>query len=165
MFLVNSRLGLVTAATSRWHPFSRGYGAILPSSLERVLSRPSVCSTTPPVSVSSTGVTSLPWSGLFWEDERHHFLPVGSRTRAWARGVFAALLRLGRLHRDYRSPDGVALLRHPSLARHGTGMLTRCPSTTPFGLALGPDLPSADEPSGGTLGVSGLGILTQVFAT
>ena len=23
--------------------------------------------------------------------------------------------------------------------KHGTGLLTRCPSTTPFGLALGPD--------------------------
>ena len=37
--------------------------------------------------------------------------------------------------------------RRPSRIRHtigqtiagGTGMLTRCPSTTPFGLALGPD--------------------------
>jgi hypothetical protein len=26
----------------------------------------------------------------------------------------------------------------------GTGISTRCPSTTPFGLALGPDLPRAD---------------------
>ncbi len=25
-----------------------------------------------------------------------------------------------------------------------TGILTRCPSTTPFGFALGPDLPAAD---------------------
>src|SRR5688572_13358045 len=28
----------------------------------------------------------------------------------------------------------------------GTGISTRCPSTTPVGLALGPDLPWADEP-------------------
>ena len=26
----------------------------------------------------------------------------------------------------------------------GTGISTRCPSTTPVGLALGPDLPRAD---------------------
>ena len=47
----------------------------------------------------------------------------------------------------------------------GTGMLTCYPSTTPFGLALGPDYPSADEPAGGTLRVSVHGILTHVFAT
>ncbi len=34
----------------------------------------------------------------------------------------------------------------------GTGISTCCPSTTPFGLALGPDLPRADEPSSGNLG-------------
>ena len=38
-----------------WHPFSRSYGVILPSSLERVLSRPLVYSTNPPVSVYGTG--------------------------------------------------------------------------------------------------------------
>ncbi len=34
----------------------------------------------------------------------------------------------------------------------GTGISTRCPSTTPIGLALGPDLPWADQPAPGTLG-------------
>src|SRR5262249_16886754 len=33
----------------------------------------------------------------------------------------------------------------------GTGISTRCPSTTPVGLALGPDLPRADELDPGTL--------------
>ncbi len=37
MFLVNSRLGLFTATTLRWHPFSQSYGVILPSSLESYL--------------------------------------------------------------------------------------------------------------------------------
>src|SRR5689334_15486713 len=36
----------------------------------------------------------------------------------------------------------------------GTGISTGCPSTTPVGLALGPDLPWADEPGPGTLGHS-----------
>ena len=40
-------------------------------------------------------------------------------------------------------------LLHP---QPGTGMSTRCPSATPLGLALGPDLPRADEPSSGNLG-------------
>ena len=55
MFLVNSRLGLVTATLVRGRPFFRSYGASLPSSLERVLSRPLVFSTNLPVSVSGTG--------------------------------------------------------------------------------------------------------------
>ena len=41
-------------------------------------------------------------------------------------------------------------------------MSTRCPSATPLGLALGPDLPRADEPSSGNLGSSVRGILTHV---
>ena len=41
-----------------------------------------------------------------------------------------------------------------------TGISTCCPSTTPLGLALGPDLPRADEPSSGNLGFSVRGILT-----
>ncbi|KAL6012766.1 hypothetical protein ACLOJK_003255, partial [Asimina triloba] len=41
VFLANSRPGLVTATPFvRRHPFSRSYGTILPSSLERVVSRP-----------------------------------------------------------------------------------------------------------------------------
>jgi hypothetical protein len=34
----------------------------------------------------------------------------------------------------------------------GTGISTRHPSTTPLGLALGPDSPRADQPGPGTLG-------------
>ena len=47
----------------------------------------------------------------------------------------------------------------------GTGISTCCPSTTPFGLALGPDLPWADEPSPGTLRLSADKILTCLFVT
>ena len=46
----------------------------------------------------------------------------------------------------------------------GTGISTCCPSTTPFGLALGPDLPWADEPSPGILRFSAGRILTCLFA-
>ena len=52
----------------------------------------------------------------------------------------------------------------PSLG-NGTGISTSCPSTTPFGLALGPDLPWEDDPSPGTLGLSADRILTCLFAT
>ena len=43
----------------------------------------------------------------------------------------------------------------------GTGISTRCPSTTPVGLALGPDLPRADELDPGTLDHSADGFLTR----
>ena len=66
MFLVNSRLDHFTAThVLGGHPFSRSYGAILPSSLERVISRPLVCSTYPPVSVSGTGNYGLTCLELF----------------------------------------------------------------------------------------------------
>ena len=53
VFLINSRQRLVLA-THKGYLFSRSYEAILPSSLERVISRPLVFSTCPPVSVSGT---------------------------------------------------------------------------------------------------------------
>ena len=73
----------------------------------------------------------------------------------------------------YRFTRTLPIVRSPSFLHpssgigppSGTGILTRCPSTTLFSLALGPDLPSADEPSGGNLGFSGYRILTYIFVT
>ncbi|CCG94050.1 hypothetical protein MARHY0556 [Marinobacter nauticus ATCC 49840] len=42
------------------------------------------------------------------------------------------------------SPGSPSLLRLSIAAIQGTGILTRFPSTTPFGLALGADSPCAD---------------------
>ena len=55
MFLVNSRLGLFTAALFPGHPFFRSYGVILPSSLTIVLSLTLGFSPHLPVSVCGTG--------------------------------------------------------------------------------------------------------------
>ena len=72
--MVNSRLDQFTAAPSgslrmeftlTGRPFSRSYGTILPSSLTRVSSLTSVCSTCPPVSVIGTGTRILP-RGFSW---------------------------------------------------------------------------------------------------
>lgn len=49
---------------------------------------------------------------------------------------------------------------HHGRAHTGTGISTRCPSTTPVGLALGPDLPWEDWPGPGTLGHSAGKFLT-----
>ena len=46
------------------------------------------------------------------------------------------------------------------LSYHSTGISTCCPSTTPFGLALGPDLPREDQLYPGNLGYSAGRILT-----
>ena len=56
--------------------------------------------------------------------------------------------RSGRLHG--LSINGLSIGRFKA----GTGISTRCPSTTPVGLALGPDLPWADQLDPGTLGQS-----------
>ena len=68
MFLVNSRLGLFTAACFRRHPFSRSYGVILPSSLTIVLSLTLGFSPHLPVSVCGTGTLDLT-SGFSWQRE------------------------------------------------------------------------------------------------
>ena len=46
------------------------------------------------------------------------------------------------------------------LGTHSTGISTCCPSTTSFDLALGPDLPRADQLYSGNLGYSAGRILT-----
>ena len=58
-------------------------------------------------------------------------------------------------------------VRRLGWARHwrgptGTGLSTRCPSTTPVGLALGPDSPRAEQPGPGTLGHPAGKILTSL---
>ena len=59
----------------------------------------------------------------------------------------------------------LAGLIHQGRAHTGTGISTRCPSTTPVGLALGPDSPWADWPGPGTLGLSAGKVLTCLIAT
>ena len=54
------------------------------------------------------------------------------------------------------------LLCHSFTPKAGTGISTRCPSTTLFSLILGPGLPRADEPSPGNLRQSVCGILTHI---
>ena len=56
-------------------------------------------------------------------------------------------------------------LFHQGRSHTGTGISTRCPSTTPVGLALGPDSPWADWPGPGTLGLSAGKVLTCLIAT
>ena len=94
MFLINSRLGLFTAALlglhPKEHPFSRSYGVILPSSLTRVRSLTLEFSSQLPVSVCGTGSLTLA-SGFSWQCEYrssghfppHHDSPYTHTGFAW----------------------------------------------------------------------------------
>ena len=91
MFLVNSRLGLVTATTRKagrevlfikWHPFSRSYGANLPSSFTWILS--SALGFSPRVRVSVYGTGSL-------ISHIEDFLGSMIRESLWARPSYSSL--------------------------------------------------------------------------
>ena len=67
--------------------------------------------------------------------------------------------------------QSIASLGYPDASLHtqtvvsGSGLLTGLPSATPFGLALGTDLPCADELNAGNLRLSARLIPTVVIAT
>ena len=50
-----------------------------------------------------------------------------------------------RLHRSFHSRLTLSFCVPTVLLQDSTGISTCCPSTTPLGLALGPDLPRADQ--------------------
>ena len=58
------------------------------------------------------------------------------------------------LDRLYHQPAHAILLCQCVTPKGGTGISTSCPSPTTAVLGLGPDLPWADEPSPGNLGLS-----------
>ena len=74
VFLLNSRLSHFSAAPLRGRPFSRSYGAILPSSLAVNLPIAYVLYTRPPVSVCGTGVSLVELSGF---SRRHGYAHLG----------------------------------------------------------------------------------------
>ena len=130
------------------------YGVILQSSLAIVLSLTLGFSPHPCVSIFGTGhiyltlETFLGSSSTAFRTRRS--FPYASRLLV-SDGGFAC-------HPDISLapalPAAGCSFLSPSFLHiyTGTGISTCCPSTTPFGLALGPDLPRADEPSSGNLG-------------
>ena len=67
-------------------------------------------------------------------------------------------VRVFPLPRLSSSPASLASFKY----LYSAGISTCCPSDTPFGLSLGPDLPWADEPSPGNLRLSTARILTSL---
>ncbi len=162
MFLVNSRLGLFSAApgSSRREadhhqglPFSRSYGDILPSSLATLLSIALESSSRLPVSVCGTGTAVLA-RGFSW---RHGIDPIGTRCL----GILSGLMSGGFTYLTpylfasgtTGAPSGLSFPVTPLLKRTagGVGMLTNCPSPTPFGLGLGPTDPGTSNVAQETL--------------
>ena len=69
---------------------------------------------------------------------------------------------LPRLHRSLHSRLMLSTRVPTVLSYCGTGISTCCPSTTPLGLALGPDFPRADQLYPGNLGYSAWRIPTSI---
>ena len=67
---------------------------------------------------------------------------------------------LPRLIRSFHSRMSLSVCVPTVLSYCSTGISTCCPSTTSFDLALGPDLPRADQLYSGNLGYSAVRILT-----
>ena len=161
MFLLNSCLSLFSAAHSRGHPFSRSYGVILPSSLTILLPSALGFSPHPPVSVCGTGTYKTIATFL---DSQGPGLPYLCSVRVTSSDRAADLptALLPRLHRDIHSRIPFPVCVPTVLFICGTGISTCYPSTTSFDLALGPDLPRADQLYSGNLRYSAERILTSL---
>ena len=84
-------------------------------------------------------------SGFSWQSA--HVLPYLFSVRVTSSDCLADLPArlLPRLHRSFHSRLTLSACVPTVLLQSSTGISTCCPSTTPFGLALGPDLPRADQ--------------------
>ena len=158
MFLLNSCLSLFSAACFTRHPFSRSYGVILPSSLTMLL--PSALGFSPhlPVSVYGTGTVQT----------------IAAFLGSWLTLFLTLVQSASRLRIDERICQLISYLACsgipfpvvlsfcvPTVLLYcSTGISTCCPSATHFCLALGPDLPRADQLYSGNLRYSAGRILT-----
>ena len=153
MFLLNSCLSLFSAATSLWHPFSRSYGVILPSSLTMLLPPALGFSPHPPVSVYGTGTHKTIAAFLDgWLTCFATFISLHVTASDCTADLPTVLLP--RLYRYLHSRLMLSFRVPTVLFMCGTGISTCYPSTTLLSLALGPDLPRADQLYPGNLGYS-----------
>ena len=144
MFLLNSCLGQFSAACVSRHPFSRSYGVILPSSLTMLLPSALGFSPHPPVSVYGTGdrytIAAFLGSSLT-------SFPTYISVHITSSHCMADLptILILRLYQSFHSWLSLSTCVPTVLISVGTGISTCYPSTTSFDLALGPDLPRADQ--------------------
>ena len=127
----------------------------MPSSLTRVLPFVLGFSPRPPASVCGTGtltiISAFSCQRGFTCFATYIFAPHHGSALCLA---YFTTKRPNRLDRSYHQPAHAILLRQRVTHKGGTGISTSCPSPTTVVLGLGPDLPWADEPSPGNLGLS-----------
>ena len=165
-FLCDSSQLMMYTTHQKEQPFSRSYGFILPSSLTRVFSRALGFSPHLPVSVCGTGTFYLD-SSFSWQPGISDFvtnLHSYSYLRLLVCGFACTPPYLLKRLTNWALYLSFCVITSLKRLHGGTGISTSFPSTTPFGLALGPDLPWADEPSPGILRFSAGRILTCLFA-
>jgi len=124
------------------YPFSRSYGDNLPSSLTRVISTPEDSLLTHLCRFRVRFPHSLA-RGFSWQPGIIHLLTLRSRhhlSELTDEGICLLIPPTG-LHRHIQTPAGLPFCVPPLLKREqgSTGILTSCPSPTPFGLGLGTD--------------------------
>ena len=131
----------------------------MPSSLTILLPSALGFSPHPPVSVCGTGTYKTIAAFL---DSQGPGLPYLCSVRVTSSDRAADLptALLPRLHRDLHSRIPFPVCVPTVLFICGTGISTCYPSTTSFDLALGPDLPRADQLYSGNLGYSAARIPT-----
>ena len=161
MFLLNSCLSLFSAASLLEAPLLpklRGHFAEFLNNASPVGLR---------ILSSSTCVGlrygyDMIYSGFSWH--MAHMLPYFISVRvtpSYCHTDLPAWL-LSRLHRSFLSRLSLSTCVPTVLINKSTGISTCCPSTTSFDLALGPDLPRADQLYSGNLGYSAWRILTSI---
>ena len=133
----------------------------MPSSLTILLPSALGFSPHPPVSVCGTGTYKTIAAFL---DSQGPGLPYLCSVRVTSSDRAADLptALLPRLHRDLHSRIPFPVCVPTVLFICGTGISTCYPSTTSFDLALGPDLPRADQLYSGNLRYSAERILTSL---
>ena len=159
MFLLNSCLSLFSAATSSVAPLLpklRGHFAEFLDNASSVGLR----------ILSSSTCVGLRYgypvnnSGFSWQPA--HTLLYFFSIRITSSDCTPDLpdVLLPRLHRSFHSRLVLSVCVPTVLLQDSTGISTCYPSTTSFDLALGPDLPRADQLYSGNLGYSAIRILT-----
>ena len=108
----------------------------------------------PPASVCGTGTYTI--ASNFSRQRGFTCFPTCLRSFIWSAlcSAYFTTEQPPILHRLYHQPAHAILLCHCFAHIGGTGISTSCPSPTTIVLGLGPDLPWADEPSPGNLGLS-----------
>ena len=130
------------------YSFSRSYGVKLPSSLTRVTSRLRILSSPTCVGLGYGFLTHLLEAflgSMGSSTSRSYDLAITSQS-CTDEGICLFVPPTG-LHQHVQQPAGLPFCVPPSLKRErgSTGILTSCPSPTPFGLGLGTDSPWEDN--------------------